>query len=745
MSITEKIRLFYPFPIAKLFEAMWLEVDPRHRVRRLIDLFEGITQYLALIGLASYIHHKVSDPYVEKLRPGLEKPSLGHWVNLLTTIAQSIRPHDPTFLNADPKRTYKDDAILEASRKLSEVLEMPAQFQKTELAKFLRILVEFRNKKFGHGSLYTFEAEQVNEPLEAALVQWLEELSILQQRHMVSIARVESKYPHFVYIGTNLNSGAAFSLFKLNSDKTIIENRVYLYNPANTDFIPLYPFFVFNNDTYLLYVYSELSNQRKPILKCPYEITGVKIIQLDLDPSIILGNTQSEAITAPTTQEKSTSISQKTFQPEDASLAETGMVPNHNQENVAPIEKVDHLDQEKRLPTPEIPSVPASSSNIRQKSPTTTNVAAPLANLEKALRQAPVMGQFHPLVSLCLPNEVETIDDPDLLLEELDALAPHSERPVLITRLEGKFAHRFTIMNYPTCPPAEVINQNLPYRINEARKRLLTSRTVAAKIEADARQQKYQTVVLLLVDGLSYVDVLDWPEHPEPCFIDGPSITFSRTSAGHINPEVGFPAIIGTPSLARRLIDTGLPHSRGFSYWEREQNDVSEILFQGVPLKKVNGLADSFDEIKKLDLNGLYIQMVREGLDGLAHSRREVSLQEIRATVGAIHQDFRYLVEILTKKKTYGAIYLVADHGLLWKNQHQWQVIENSGSQHPRYATSQPSTSEVTIESSTEQQKFYLWQYPYLGKQIKANDSGVHGGLSYWESIVPFIRVEVNR
>jgi hypothetical protein len=164
-----------------------------------------------------------------------------------------------------------------------------------------------------------------------------------------------------------------------------------------------------------------------------------------------------------------------------------------------------------------------------------------------------------------------------------------------------------------------------------------------------------------------------------------------------------------------------------------------------VPLEKVNELADSFDKIKKLDLNGLYIQMVREGLDGLAHSRREVSQPEIKATVNAIHQDFRYLIELLAEKKVHGAIYLIADHGLLWKNRHQWQVIENSGSSHPRYTTSQPGASEFTVEFSTEQQKFYLWQYPYLGKQIRANDSGVHGGLSYWESVVPFIRVEVNQ
>ena len=45
---------------------------------------------------------------------------------------------------------------------------------------------------------------------------------------------------------------------------------------------------------------------------------------------------------------------------------------------------------------------------------------------------------------------------------------------------------------------------------------------------------------------------------------------------------------------------------------------------------------------------------------------------------------------------------------------------------------------------SLQKSCYYLYHYPYLGSRIRANDSGVHGGLSYWESIVPFVRAEVN-
>ena len=39
---------------------------------------------------------------------------------------------------------------------------------------------------------------------------------------------------------------------------------------------------------------------------------------------------------------------------------------------------------------------------------------------------------------------------------------------------------------------------------------------------------------------------------------------------------------------------------------------------------------------------------------------------------------------------------------------------------------------------------YYLYHSPYIGRRVRSNDSGIHGGLSYHESIVPFVRLEVN-
>jgi len=362
-----------------------------------------------------------------------------------------------------------------------------------------------------------------------------------------------------------------------------------------------------------------------------------------------------------------------------------------------------------------------------------------------ALERAPVMGNFHSLVPLCLPADAEVVVKAGILAEQLDDLASHPVRPVIITNFSPDYTDRFLVWDTPHRPAPEVIDRALPDRLDYARSHLLTHRGVADRIISDACQKGYQAVALLLVDGLGYDDTLEWTENPEPCFVDGPSITFARTPEKEIMPDVGFPAIVGTPPLARRLAETGIPHSRGYSYWDREQNDVSALLFQGVPLTRVSGIAEALDLLASVKLSGIYLQLVREGLDGLAHRRREVTTSEVQATVKAIHNDYRQLVDLLADSGLRGAVYLTADHGILWKKQHELRQLDDCRSQHPRYALECPSEElGLVSQFETSTQTFYLFHYPYLGARIRANDSGVHGGLSYRESIVPFVRVEVN-
>lgn len=366
-----------------------------------------------------------------------------------------------------------------------------------------------------------------------------------------------------------------------------------------------------------------------------------------------------------------------------------------------------------------------------------------IESLQKSLEVAPVMGNFHPLLPLALMPDVEVIATAREAAEQLDCIKRHSNRPILITEYDPRYADRFLVEHRPDCPSADAINEMLPYRLADAR-RLLTHKQVAQRIVTDTLKNGYEVVALMLVDGLSYDDTRGWGERPLPTFINAPSITYSKTPSGRILSDVGFPAIVGQPPLARRLMGSGIAHSRGYSYWDRANNDVSAVLFDGMPLTKVNGMAETLQILEGIELAGLYLQIVREGTDGIAHRRREVTDREVRATVEAVHNDFRQLVRLVADSGVKGAVYLTSDHGILWKNQHQFTQLPDQQATNTRYTRELPLSPQHLSPFSTENGDYHLYHYPYIGRKFRTNDSGVHGGLSYWESIVPFVHVEVN-
>lgn len=363
--------------------------------------------------------------------------------------------------------------------------------------------------------------------------------------------------------------------------------------------------------------------------------------------------------------------------------------------------------------------------------------------LLRLLAVAPVMGRVHPLWPLCLPPETEVVADARGVALEMDATALHPVRPVLITALDYAYADRFLAATLDTPPAADVVNDGLPRCLTAARS-LLTHRRVAERIANDTRARGYRCVVLLLVDGLSYEDTRHWPEAPEPVFIDGPSITFARMPDGTVRRDVGFPAIVGDPPLAARLNSLGLARARGYSYWSRESNDVAATMFEGMPLRRVGSMAEAITLLGNEPLDGLYAQLVRIGTDGLAHGRREVGSREVAETVAAVHAALRGLVDLLARQGVSGAVYLTSDHGMLWRREHPLQLSASYPSSHPRYVSGALPADAPAVSWEGDGGVYSLFHYPYLGLNLRANDSGVHGGLSYWESIVPLVRVEVN-
>lgn len=362
--------------------------------------------------------------------------------------------------------------------------------------------------------------------------------------------------------------------------------------------------------------------------------------------------------------------------------------------------------------------------------------------LRQQLALAPVMGHFHPLLPLCLPADVAVVSDARRVALAMDSREAMSETQILIMRHDSTYADRFLTMSLSAPPPVELINEGLVANPQAAR-RLLTNHGIGDRVVSDVEINGYRCVALLLVDGLSYEDVRHWPEMPEPVFVDGPSITFSNPTGGAVLPDVGFPAITGSIPLGLRLQRAGLTRSRGYTYWDRAQNDVADLIFKGIHQDRVSSIAEALDRLAGQNLDGMYVQMVRIGTDSLAHGRREVSEAEVAATVQAVRKDLQALVGLLKEGGIRGAVYLTSDHGILWKNQHTLKKLEGYATTHPRYTVEGLGRDLVTVRFTRGNLDFHLFKYPYIGSAIRANDGGAHGGLSYWESIVPFIRIEV--
>ncbi len=287
MTVGETIRTQFPLSLAKRYEAVLLEGEPQLRVIRLIELYESSVRHLALVGLAAYRHLNLSDEAVEEAREGLARPSLGHWMGLFKGVDVVLRQPFPHWTLPPLNRRHRDDPIAEAVEQIGPLVgtELP---KRVRLSFFLDLLVEFRNKKIGHGSLSTAEARRVVDPLEAGLIHWLGEIGLLQERPLIYIDKVEWQDPHFVYSGTNLSTGVSLYPARLEGEAPVTPRQVYLDGDADA-LIPLHPFFAFDGDEYRFFVYNELSNQGHPVLRCPYEPSSLRnTLELDGGADLIL-------------------------------------------------------------------------------------------------------------------------------------------------------------------------------------------------------------------------------------------------------------------------------------------------------------------------------------------------------------------------------------------------------------------------------------------------------------------------
>ena len=366
--------------------------------------------------------------------------------------------------------------------------------------------------------------------------------------------------------------------------------------------------------------------------------------------------------------------------------------------------------------------------------------------LEQWLARMPVVCEMTPLVPVALRADVRIYPEEEDFLVLLD---DRHKQPLgkacIISGSTPKLDNRLPYLHFAGHPPVEAVNRNLPHRIDYVRNHFLLNHQVAHLIETKVNEYQPEIVALFLIDGLSYIDVHDWHAGEiQPCFIDGPSVTYRYLlrDPALINPTVGFASLIGSPSVWSRLQSLEYQFAQGYTYWSPGSNRISDHLFTGIPHQRTRNYNEIVRHLRSSSIQtGTYLQIVREGLDGLAHSKRELQRVEIQSAIAAIKDDLFQLGDLLAEQARSFMIFAVADHGILWKTEVDWKRLPSLTNGHPRYTTSAPppELADRFLHIVRDSDSYYLCHYPYLIGSIPADDSGVHGGLSYEESCVPFI------
>jgi hypothetical protein len=103
-------------------------------------------------------------------------------------------------------------------------------------------------------------------------------------------------------------------------------------------------------------------------------------------------------------------------------------------------------------------------------------------------------------------------------------------------------------------------------------------------------------------------------------------------------------------------------------------------------------------------------------------------LSELAETAAAVSDNFR--------------LFLTADHGILWRDQlpDDPPIVHDEWTNHARFLTERYLLDHGMVVDGPTGVVTGLG-YPYLTRELKNTEWGVHGGFSYQESIVPLIEI----
>lgn len=361
-----------------------------------------------------------------------------------------------------------------------------------------------------------------------------------------------------------------------------------------------------------------------------------------------------------------------------------------------------------------------------------------LDKLEKLLDKVPVIADINPISTLFLDEDINIINSFKDLTKIIDSPYPSHTSKILVndSGYDGKKFIKVRLAHDPFTPK---LNQKLFDKFDEISKNVQIQSNIGKFIEEDLKKFKPDVVCLYLVDGLSYWDLKRYPINFRnlnhsiiPCLVDCPTLT-----------ETAFPNIIGNPSISERLYSLGYSNRLGFSYWDREDDLTNKIFSTFIQHYRIS----SFDKILAKLAEGLsqktFVQILRICLDGYCHHQK--NRPPIREIIQQTINEITSLTEFFNETGLSISIYLTADHGILWRDEILNEKIydESNKFRTTRYFKGFIQGKNVRI-FSLNGQIYSCLSYPILGRNLRIDEQGVHGGISFQESIVPLMRVVSN-
>jgi hypothetical protein len=319
-------------------------------------------------------------------------------------------------------------------------------------------------------------------------------------------------------------------------------------------------------------------------------------------------------------------------------------------------------------------------------------------------------------------------------LRQLDDLPLLEERREYL--LDEHSPWPFPRVNLDNRPDPLSISKRLFERFEDAQQLIPTQQQIGPILENRARLVNPEVVVLVIVDGLSYYDLLG-ERNAIPCLVKGISIT-----------EYGYRAVVGDPSISRRMFALGYFDQVAFTYYPTERDDLSSDIhdaFSPSQIVRMKSFDDVLKYLKKKQFKRGYVQVTLAGLDEICHSHHDCPPRE--RYLEDILSRFDALVDCLRKKNRRVLACLTADHGILWRDviEEYIQIPDDLFQNEiysPRYIKGTVLRPYGRLCRSLNQ-NYTLLKVPWMTRRFRNNEWGVHGGISAWESIVPLIICQV--